>query len=95
MAEDISALGKLINEPCSSRHLIMSATTPSIMDTRRHQMFPTLEPVEIERVRRFGKVRSYGAGEALARVGQVGLGLTIKRADRRWLTPMRRERWRR
>src|SRR6266568_4381237 len=77
MAEDISALGKLMNEPCSSRHLIMSATTPSIMDTRRHQMFPTLEPAEIERVRRFGKVRSYGAGEALARVGEVGLGLTI------------------
>jgi len=47
------------------------------MDTRRHQMFPTLEPAEIERVRRFGKVRSYGAGEALARVGEVGLGLTV------------------
>jgi hypothetical protein len=29
-------------------------------------MFPTLEPVEIERVRRFGEVRSYRAGEALA-----------------------------
>jgi hypothetical protein len=28
-------------------------------------MFPVLEPQEIERVRRFGKVRSYGAGEAL------------------------------
>jgi thioredoxin reductase (NADPH) len=55
----------------------MPDATPSIIDTRRHQMFPTLEATEIERVRRFGKVRSYGAGEALARVGQVGLGLTI------------------
>jgi thioredoxin reductase (NADPH) len=55
----------------------MSATTKSIIDTRRHQMFPVLEPAEIERVRRFGKVRSYDAGEALARVGQVGLGLTV------------------
>src|SRR5438105_2459170 len=55
----------------------MAAPTQSIIDTRRHQMFPVLEPAEIERVRRFGKVRSYGAGEALARVGQVGLGLTI------------------
>ena len=36
------------------------------MDTRRHQMFPVLEPMEIERVRRFGKVRSYGTGEALS-----------------------------
>ena len=55
----------------------MSVPTQSIIDTRRHQMFPTLEPVEIERVRRFGKVRSFGAGEALARVGELGLGLTI------------------
>jgi thioredoxin reductase (NADPH) len=55
----------------------MSVPTQSIIDTRRHQMFPTLEPAEIERVRRFGKVRSFGAGEALARVGEVGLGLTI------------------
>jgi len=40
-------------------------------------MFPTLEPAEIERVRRFGTTRSYGAGEALATVGEVGHGLTI------------------
>jgi len=40
-------------------------------------MFPVLEPAEIERVRRFGKVRSYRAGEALAKVGEMGLGLTI------------------
>jgi thioredoxin reductase (NADPH) len=55
----------------------MPATTPSIFDTRRHQMFPILEPAEIERVRRFGKVRAYRAGEALATVGEVGLGLTV------------------
>src|SRR5437016_5461348 len=55
----------------------MTAPTQSIIDTRRHQMFPVLEPAEIERVRRFGKVRSYGVGEALAKVGEVGLGLTI------------------
>src|SRR3954464_12117960 len=40
-------------------------------------MFPTLEAAEIERVRRFGQVRSFGAGEALAKVGDKGLGLTI------------------
>ena len=53
------------------------STSSSIIDTRRHQMFPVLEPAEIERVRRFGEVRSYGAGEALAKVGEVGHGLTI------------------
>ena len=50
---------------------------PSIIDTRRDQMFPTLEPADLERVRRFGIVRFYGAGEALARVGEVGHGLII------------------
>ena len=40
-------------------------------------MFPTLEPWEIERVRRFGVVRSYRAGEALVTVGSMGHGLTI------------------
>jgi thioredoxin reductase (NADPH) len=57
--------------------MTMSAPTQSIMDTRRHQMFPTLEPAEIERLRRFGEVRSYGEGEALAKVGEVGPGLII------------------
>ena len=52
-------------------------TSPSIIDTRRDQMFPVLEPFELERVRRFGKVRSYEAGAALAKVGEVGPGLTI------------------
>src|SRR5262245_33654645 len=55
----------------------MSAPTRSIIDTRRHQMFPTLEPAEIERVRRFGEVCSYAAGEALANVGSVGRGMMI------------------
>jgi thioredoxin reductase (NADPH) len=55
----------------------MSEAPPSIIDTRRPQMFPTLAPAEIERVRRFGQARSFAKGEALAKVGQAGLGLTI------------------
>src|ERR1700681_3872943 len=55
----------------------MAAPTQSTIDTRRHQMFPTLERSEIERVRRFGEVRSYGAGEALAKVGEGGGGLAV------------------
>jgi thioredoxin reductase (NADPH) len=49
----------------------------SIIDTRRDQMFPVLEPAVIERLRRFGEVRSYGPGEALVSVGDAGHGLTI------------------
>ena len=55
----------------------MPAAPQSIIDTRRHQMFPVLEMTDIERVRRFGKVRGYRAGEALVEVGHVGPGLTI------------------
>jgi thioredoxin reductase (NADPH) len=49
----------------------------SIIATRRAQMFPTLLPEEIDRVRRFGEVRSFAAGEALAKVGDLGPGLMI------------------
>jgi thioredoxin reductase (NADPH) len=40
-------------------------------------MFPELAPAEIERVRRFGEPRSYGTGEAIAKVGKVGDGLIL------------------
>jgi len=49
----------------------------SIVETRSHQAFPTLQPEEIERVRRFGEARSYAAGEALARAGETAPGLMI------------------
>jgi thioredoxin reductase (NADPH) len=40
-------------------------------------MFPILDPLEIERVRRFGVVRTYGAGDALIKAGDAGHGLGI------------------
>jgi len=48
-----------------------------LIEARREQMFPTLEPAEIDRLRRFGELRSYRAGEALAKVGEVGHGLIL------------------
>jgi len=55
----------------------MPGPTPSTIDTRRHQMFPTLEPAEILRLRRFGAVRRYEAGAILLAVGDAGHGLTV------------------
>jgi thioredoxin reductase (NADPH) len=49
----------------------------SIVEARRDQMFPVLAPAEIARLRRFGELRSYRAGEALAKVGDKGHGLTL------------------
>src|SRR5262249_5411257 len=51
--------------------------TPSIFDPRRDQMYPTLAPSEIERVRRFGKMRTFAPGEPLAEVGVGGVGLAV------------------
>ena len=57
--------------------MALSAAAQSIFETRRPQMFPTLEAFEIERVRRFGEVACYAAGEALNTVGEAGRGFTI------------------
>ena len=48
-----------------------------IIERRRDQVFPDLEPLEIERVRRFGDVRSFAKGDALFSAGQVGPGLIV------------------
>jgi thioredoxin reductase (NADPH) len=40
-------------------------------------MFPRLESSEIDRVRRFGELRSYRAGEAVAHTGSVASGMTV------------------
>jgi len=55
----------------------MDAPKPDIRESRREQMFPVLEPREIERLRRFSEPRAYAAGEALARLGEAGHGMTV------------------
>lgn len=55
----------------------MAAPPRPVSETRGEQMFPTLEPVEVDRLRRFGQRRSYADGEALVRVGEVGHGLVV------------------
>ena len=54
-----------------------STPTPSIVETRRDQMYPTLAPAEIDRVRRFGTLRAFAPDEALAKVGVGGVGLAV------------------
>jgi thioredoxin reductase (NADPH) len=49
----------------------------SITEARREQAFPILEPAEIERVRRFGTLRSYKPGDVLAQAGKVSEGLIV------------------
>ncbi|MGL3214163.1 FAD-dependent oxidoreductase [Bradyrhizobium sp. BR 1433] len=47
------------------------------IDSRREQMFPKLAPHEIDRLRRFGAVRNYRAGEALFVTGEVAPGMCV------------------
>jgi thioredoxin reductase (NADPH) len=55
----------------------MAPPERSIVDTRRHQMFPALAPTEIERLRRFGELRRYRAGDHLATTGEVSPGMFV------------------
>ena len=49
----------------------------SVIDTRRDQMFPSLKPEEIDRIRRFGDLAHAKAGAALATAGEVSPGLMV------------------
>jgi thioredoxin reductase (NADPH) len=55
----------------------MSVSRPSIIETRRDQVLPHLDATDIERAWRFGEVRRFAAGEALAAAGEIGIGLAI------------------
>ncbi|HXJ01923.1 MAG TPA: FAD-dependent oxidoreductase [Micropepsaceae bacterium] len=55
----------------------MAAAPVSVIDTRYDQMFPTLEPAEIARLRRFGELRHFADGDYLGRTGTSGIGMYI------------------
>jgi thioredoxin reductase (NADPH) len=55
----------------------MALQLQSIREQRRDQMYPAFDPTEIERVRKFGKVRSFAGGERLWTAGQVAPGLMV------------------
>jgi thioredoxin reductase (NADPH) len=48
-----------------------------IIERRRDQMFPDLEPFEIERMRRFGECHTFQPGDKLFTAGQIGPGLIV------------------
>nr|WP_235844748.1 FAD-dependent oxidoreductase [Cupriavidus agavae] len=54
----------------------------SQLESRRHQMFPTLTAAEVERVRRFGTVRTWRAGEMIFQTGDTGRGMHVILAGR-------------
>jgi len=55
----------------------MAAPLPSNLATRRDQIFPILSAAEIQRLQRFGSVRSYAAGTLLLKAGSPSPGLQV------------------
>src|SRR5438876_192547 len=55
----------------------MAAPARPLIETRYGQMFPTLEPAEVERLRRFGERRAYRAGERLVATGEISPGMFV------------------
>ncbi|HEY1933552.1 MAG TPA: FAD-dependent oxidoreductase [Acetobacteraceae bacterium] len=55
----------------------MAQSSRSIFEQRQDQTFPRLDPSEVERVRRFGEIHGYTAGERLMTAGQVAPGLVV------------------
>src|SRR5262245_44831908 len=49
----------------------------NVIETRSAQMFPTLEPREVERLRRFGEPHAYADGERVLATGDVSPGLFV------------------
>ncbi|MGI4814361.1 MAG: FAD-dependent oxidoreductase [Janthinobacterium lividum] len=65
-----------LNEPISEP--VVEADAPfSPLRSRRHQMFPTLTPAEIDRMRRFGTIEHYETGSLLFETGQIGAGMFV------------------
>ncbi len=55
----------------------MASPARSIIETRYEQMLPTLQPAEIDRLRRFGETRTYSVGERLVAAGGVSPGMFV------------------
>ncbi len=55
----------------------VDAWLPPSLASRRDQMFPTLNPAEINRLRRFGTVRTWQPGEILFDPGRPGPGMIV------------------
>jgi thioredoxin reductase (NADPH) len=69
----------------------MPQSVRPLIEARREQMFPVLEPEEIERLVRFGERRSYMAGERMVATGEIAPGVFVVLSGRVDVTQRGRE----
>jgi len=50
---------------------------PTVIETRRDQVYPILTPAEVDRIRHFGHVQTFAKGGFLVRGGERGHGLIV------------------
>ena len=55
----------------------MSTAAHPVIETRYDQMFPKLQPAEMDRLRRFGGTRTYSSGERLVATGEISPGMFV------------------
>jgi thioredoxin reductase (NADPH) len=55
----------------------MAPSTRSLIESRYEQMFPSLEPAEIDRLRHFGETRTYALDERLVTSGEPSPGMFV------------------
>ena len=63
------------------------AASNAALASRFHQMFPVLSETEIDRVRRFGEVRRFAAGELLFHAGEAVPGMYVILSGRIAIVP--------
>ena len=56
---------------------MVTTPSPSMMDTRRDQLFPTLDAADLARICRFGARRRYARGEKLVSAGETSPGMFV------------------
>src|SRR5262245_493734 len=76
-------------EPCSPQNTPPAPATTgnAALASRFNQMFPVLSPAEIDRVRRFGEVRRFPAGEYIFRAGKPTPGMYVILSGRVAIVP--------
>jgi thioredoxin reductase (NADPH) len=70
-----------------SEAAVGAATSNAALASRFQQMFPVLSAAEIDRVRRFGEVRRFPAGEPLFQVGEAVPGMFVILSGRVAIVP--------
>src|SRR5262245_47464523 len=65
------------DEPSEGATPAGPAVSNAALASRFHQMFPVLSETEIDRVRRFGEVKRFSAGELLFQAGEAIPGMYV------------------